>query len=50
MNRQQLEHAILEVGKRTGEEYFYIIGSAAVLATLPDASDEALVGTRDIKV
>lgn len=50
MNRRQLEHIIREVGRRTGEEYFYIIGSAAVLAILPDATDAALVGTRDVDV
>jgi hypothetical protein len=44
VNRQQLEHVILEVGKRTGEEYFYIIGSAAIFASVPDASGAALAG------
>jgi hypothetical protein len=50
MNRQQLEHVIEEVGRRTGLEYFYIIGAAAVLAELPDPSEAALVQTRDVDV
>jgi len=50
MNRQQLEHVIEEVGRRTGLEYFYIIGSAAVLAELPEPSEAALVQTRDVDI
>lgn len=50
MNRRQLEHVIREVGRRTEQEYFYIIGSASVLATMPDVTDAALVGTRDVDV
>ena len=50
MNRQQLEHIIEEVGRRTGLEYFYIIGAAAVLAVLPEPSEAALVRTRDVDI
>lgn len=50
MNRRQLEHVIEEVGRRTGLEYFYIIGAAAVLAELPEPTDAALVQTRDVDV
>lgn len=50
MNRQQLEHVIEEVGRRTGLKYFYIIGAAAVLAELPDPSEVALVQTRDVDI
>ena len=50
MNRQQLEHVIDEVGRRTGMEYFYIIGAAAVLAVLPEPSEAALVQTRDVDI
>lgn len=50
MNRQQVEHMIEEVGRRTGLEYFYIIGAAAVLAELPEPSEAALVQTRDVDV
>jgi hypothetical protein len=50
VNRQQLEHVIEEVGRRTGLEYFYIIGAAAVLAELPEPSEAALVQTRDVDI
>lgn len=50
MNRQQLEHVIEEVGRRTGLEYFYIIGAAAVLAVLPEPTEAALVQTRDVDI
>lgn len=50
MNRQQLEHVIEEVGRRTGMEYFYVIGAAAVLAVLPEPSEAALVQTRDVDI
>lgn len=50
MNRQQLEQVIEEVGRRTGLEYFYIIGAAAILAELPEPSEAALVQTRDVDV
>jgi len=50
MNRQQLEHVIEEVGRRTGLEYFYIIGAAAVLAEIPEPSEVALVQTRDVDI
>ncbi|MGH8400274.1 MAG: DUF6036 family nucleotidyltransferase [Gammaproteobacteria bacterium] len=50
MNRYRLEQAIAEVGRRTQLDYFYVIGSAAVFACLPDMTDEALVATRDVDV
>lgn len=50
MRRQDLEYVIAEVGRRTGLDYFYIIGSAAVLASLPASQDPALVGTRDVDI
>ncbi len=50
MKRKDLEHVIREVGRRTGLDYFYIIGSAAALASLPASQEEALVGTRDVDV
>jgi len=50
MRRRDLEYVIAEVGRRTGLDYFYIIGSAAVLASLPAARDPALVGTRDVDI
>lgn len=50
MRRAQLEHVILEVGRRNDLEYFYIIGSAAILAVLPDPPEGALTATRDVDV
>jgi|SRR5579871_1302260 len=50
MRRQDLDYVIAEVGRRTGLDYFYIIGSAAVLASLPASRDPALVSTRDIDI
>lgn len=50
MNRLQLEHIIEEVGRRTGLEYFYIIGAASVLAELPDPSETELIQTRDVDI
>lgn len=50
MRRQQLEHIILEIGRRNELEYFYIIGSAAILAVLPDPPEGALTATRDVDV
>lgn len=45
-----MEHLIEEVGRRTGLEYFYIIGASAVLAVLTDSEEAALVQTRDMDV
>lgn len=50
MRRRDLDYVIAEVGRRTGLDYFYIIGSAAVLASLPASRDPALVGTRDVDI
>ena len=50
MNRQQLEHIIEEVGRRTGLKYFYIIGAAAVLAELPEPFEAELIQTRDVDI
>jgi hypothetical protein len=50
VNRDQLEHVIREVGRRTGLEYFYIIGSSAILATLPKPIDAVLYKSRDVDV
>ena len=36
MYRHQLQHVILEIGRRFGVREFYVIGSAAILAVLPD--------------
>jgi hypothetical protein len=50
MRRAQLQHVILEIGERFGLTEFYVIGSAAILASLPDPPDGSLVATRDVDV
>ncbi len=50
MRRAQLQHIILEIGERFGLTEFYVIGSAAILAFLPDPPEGALVATRDVDV
>lgn len=50
MKLADLKHVIREVGERTGLNYFYVIGSAAVFASLPKVTDPALVATRDVDV
>jgi len=50
MRRRELEHAIREVGRRTNLDYFYVIGSAAVFASIPAVSDTAVAGTRYVDV
>lgn len=50
MKRSQLEHVILEIGRRNDLEYFFIVGSAAILAFLPDPPEGALTATRDVDV
>jgi hypothetical protein len=50
MRRAQLQHVILEIGERFGLTEFYVVGSAAILASLPDPPDGALVATRDVDV
>ena len=50
MYRHQLQHVILEIGRRFGVREFYVIGSAAILAVLPDPPIGALTATRDVDV
>jgi len=50
MYRSQLQHVILEIGRRFDIEKFHIIGSAAILAVLPDPPEGALTATRDVDV
>lgn len=47
MDRSQLQHVIFEVGRRFDLADFHIIGSAAILAVLPDPPVGALTATRD---
>lgn len=50
MVRSQLQHVILEVGRRFDLRDFYIIGSAAILAVLANPPEGALTATRDVDV
>jgi len=50
MRQAQLRHVILEIGERFGLTEFYVIGSAAILASLPDPPEGSLVATRDVDV
>jgi hypothetical protein len=50
MYRKQLQHVILEIGQRFGLKDIYIVGSAAILATMPDPPEGELTSTRDIDV
>lgn len=48
--RHQLQHVILEIGRRFDLSEFHVIGSAAILAVLPDPPVGALTATRDVDV
>lgn len=50
MNRGQLQHVILEVGRRFDLETFYIIGSAAIFAAVSDVTPGELTATRDVDI
>lgn len=50
MQRDQLQHVILEIGRRFDLRDFYVVGSAAILAALPDPPAGALTATRDVDV
>lgn len=50
MLRSQLQHVIFEIGRRFDIQEFHIIGSAAILAALPDPPEGALTVTRDVDV
>lgn len=45
MRRSQLQHVILEIGRRFGIDEVYVIGCAAIIATLPNPPGGALTGT-----
>jgi len=48
--RSQLQHVILEIGRRFDLYDFHIVGSAAILAALPNPPEGALTATRDVDV
>jgi hypothetical protein len=50
VRRSQLQHVILEIGRRFDIDEFHVIGSAAILAVLPNPPEGALTATRDVDV
>jgi hypothetical protein len=46
----QLRHVILEIGRRFDIDEFHVVGSAAILAVLPEPPAGALTATRDVDV
>lgn len=50
MDRGKLQLIIYEIGRRLQLESFYIIGSAAVFASLPMSTDAILTRTQDVDV
>jgi hypothetical protein len=50
MDRGQLQHVIHEIGRRFDLSDFHIVGSAAILAMLPNPPEGALTATRDVDV
>lgn len=50
MRRSQLQHVILEIGRRFNLDGCHIVGSSAILAAIPDPPEGALTATRDVDV
>jgi hypothetical protein len=50
MYRRQLQHVVLEIGLRFDLKDIYIVGSAAILAAIPDPPEGELTATRDVDV
>jgi hypothetical protein len=50
MYQSQLQHVILEIGRRFDIKEVYVIGSAAILAVMPDPPEGELTATRDVDV
>lgn len=50
MNRAQLDLVVSEIARRFDLDYFCIVGSAAVLAWIPDVTAGILTATRDVDV
>lgn len=50
MHGNQLRHVILEIGRRFDLSDFHIVGSAAILAAVPNPPEGALTATRDVDV
>jgi hypothetical protein len=50
MRRRELQHVIFEVGRRFNLKEVFIIGSAAILAAMPEPPEGALTMTRDVDI
>jgi uncharacterized nucleotidyltransferase DUF6036 len=50
MHRRELQHVIFEVGRRFNLKEVFIIGSAAILAAMPEPPEGALTMTRDVDI
>ena len=50
MHCREFQHVILEVGRRFNLKEVFIIGSAAILATMPEPPEGALTMTRDVDI
>ena len=50
MRRRELQHIILEVGERFALTEVFVIGSAAILAVIPDPPEGVLTATRDVDI
>jgi hypothetical protein len=50
VRRVQLQHIILEIGKRFALTEVFVIGSSAILAVLPDPPEGILTATRDVDI
>jgi hypothetical protein len=50
MRLRELQHIILEVGERFALREVFVIGSAAILAALPDPPEGLLTATRDVDI
>lgn len=50
MRRRELQHVIFEVGRRFNLNEVFIIGSAAILAAMPEPPEGALTTTRDVDI
>ena len=50
MRRSELQHVILEIGRRFNLKEVFIIGSSAILAVIPDPPEGILTKSRDVDV
>ena len=50
MRREHLLHLLVELAERFGRSEFYVIGSSAILASIPDSADATLLQSRDADI